>query len=105
MVRATMIVMCALVLALVAAPPASANDIKGTVIKIEQPAGVVVFDDGRMYQVTKETVMVVDNQPQPVVLEKLETGKPYVFRSITAVQLKDGKYVIIEEKSPSALPR
>ena len=101
--KVTMLAMCALVLALVAVPLVNADDIRGTIVKFEQPAQVVVLDDGRMFQIRRETVMMIDSKP--VTVTQLEPGRVIILRSAVPVTFKDGKYIIIEEKSPSALPR
>jgi len=102
MVKALIVVTCALVLALGVVPLAQADDIKGTIVKIEQPAKVVVLDDGRMFQVKKETVFMIESKP--VTFTQLQPGKVVVIQSGVPVQFKDGKYIIIEG-APSALPR
>jgi hypothetical protein len=102
MVKALTIVTCALAFALTVVPMAQADDIKGTILKIEQPANVIVFEDGRMFQVSKETVYTIDNKT--VTFTDLTPGRLVIMRQARPVQLKEGKYIIIEG-SPSALPR
>jgi len=35
----------------------------GTIVRIDPQSRVVLMDDGRMYRVTQNTVLVVDNRP------------------------------------------
>lgn len=55
---------CALIVVGLAASGAIGQDVyMGTVTRIDQPARVVIFDDGRMYRVMPNTVMLANNQP------------------------------------------
>ena len=50
----------------------------GTVTRIDQPAQVIVFEDGRMYRVAPNTVLLYDNQP--VMYTTLRPGTRVVVR-------------------------
>jgi hypothetical protein len=76
-----------------------AGEGKGKVMKLDSTANVVVLEDGSMYRVVPDTVFLVEEKP--VKFEALQPGTTVVIRSGEAVQLKDGKYIII---SPSASP-
>ena len=72
---------------------------QGKVLKIDPAANVVVLEDGTMYRMVPDTVILVEDKP--VTFDALEPGILVVIRSGESVQLKDGQYIII---SPSASP-
>ena len=72
---------------------------KGKVMKLDTTANVVVLEDGSMYRVVPDTVFIVEEKP--VKFEALQPGTAVVIQSGEPVQLKDGKYIIIQ---PSASP-
>jgi hypothetical protein len=76
-----------------------AGEGKGKVMKLDSAANVVVFEDGSMYRVVPDTVILVEEKP--VKFETLQPGAMVVIRSGEAVQFKDGQYIVI---SPSASP-
>ena len=77
----------------------AADEGKGKVIKLDSGANVVVLDNGTMYRVVPDTVLMIEEKP--VTFETLQPGAAVVIRSGEAVQFKDGQYIII---SPSASP-
>ena len=68
----------------------------GTVVRIDPQSRVVILDDGRMYRVTENTVLVVDNQPAP--FTALVPGQRVMIQSGEVVALRGGQYVAV---SPS----
>ena len=76
-----------------------AGESKGKVIKLDSAANVVVLEDGTMYRVVPDTVILVEEKP--VKFDTLQPGAAVVIRSGEAVQLRDGQYIVI---SPSASP-
>ena len=72
---------------------------QGKVLRIDPAANVVVLEDGTMYRMVPDTVILVEEKP--VTFDALEPGILVVIRSGEAVQMKDGQYIII---SPSASP-
>jgi preprotein translocase subunit YajC len=73
---------------------ASAQSIEsGTVIRVDPRSRVVVLDDGRMYRVTPNTVLVVDNRPAPITA--LVPGQRVVIQSGEVVALSGGQYVAV----------
>jgi len=76
-----------------------AGESKGKVMKLDPAANVVVLEDGSMYRVIPNTVIMVEEKP--VKFETLQPGAMVVIRSGEAVQLRDGQYIVI---SPSASP-
>jgi hypothetical protein len=85
---------CALVVVGLAATGAIGSDVyKGRVTRIDQPAQVIIFDDGRMYRVTPTTTVLVDNQP--VTYSTLQPGAYVVVRSAEPVTFRDGQYVVL----------
>lgn len=91
----------AVLVALVFAVPfmAVAGEGKGKVMKLDSAANVIVFEDGTMYRVVPDTVILVEERP--VKFETLQPGASVVVRSGEAVQLKEGQYIIV---TPSASP-
>jgi hypothetical protein len=68
----------------------------GTVVRIDPQSKVVILDDGRMYRVTQNTVLVVDNQPAQITA--LVPGQRVMIQSGEVVALRAGQYVAV---SPS----
>ena len=82
------------VLLLGAATLASAQSMEtGTVVRIDPQSKVVILDDGRMYRVTPDTVLVVDNQRAPITA--LSPGQRVVIQSGEVVALQNGQYVAV----------
>lgn len=85
---------CALVVIGLATSGAIGQDVyMGTVTRIDQPARVVIFDDGRMYRVMPNTVMLANNQP--VMYTTLQPGTYVVVRSGEPVMYREGQYVVV----------
>jgi methyl coenzyme M reductase subunit C len=87
-------------LALTMASAVQANEFKGKVVRLDPAAKVVIFDDGKMYRMVPNTVVIVEEKP--VTFETLRPGASVVIRSGEVVEFKDGKYIVI---TPSASPR
>jgi hypothetical protein len=58
--------------------------------RIDHQFGVIGFEDGRMYRVTPDTVIFMDNQP--VSIKELRPGQSVVIRSGQALGLREGQY-------------
>jgi preprotein translocase subunit YajC len=87
------------VLLLSAATLASAQSMEtGTIVRIDPPSRVIMLDDGRMYRVTPQTVVLVDNQRAQ--LSTLAPGQRVVIQSGEGVTLQNGQYVTTQ---PSAV--
>jgi hypothetical protein len=85
---------CALIVLGLAASGAIGQDVyMGTVTRIDPPARVVIFDDGRMYRVMPNTVLLANNQP--VMYTTLQPGTYVVVRSGEPVMYRDGQYVVV----------
>jgi hypothetical protein len=65
----------------------------GTVVRVDPQSKVVVLDDGRMYRVTPNTVLVVGNQPAP--FTALVPGQRVAIQSGEVVTLRGGQYVAV----------
>jgi hypothetical protein len=88
--RSTMaFVAAALLLGTVAV--ASAQMETGTVVRVDPQSRVVLLDDGRMYRVTPNTMLVVENQP--ATLGTLVPGQRVMIQSGEVVVLRNGQYV------------
>lgn len=72
----------------------------GNVLRTDPPAGVVVFQDGRMFQTTADTVMISNNQR--VFLSSLQTGTNVTLYAAQPVVLRDGRYVALSESGARA---
>jgi DUF917 family protein len=86
--------MCTLVLlaaTTVLAQTMVVTDQNGRLVRLDTAASVVVLEDGRMFRVTPQTIILVDEKP--VALTTLQPGQQVVIRSGEAVMLKDGRYV------------
>jgi hypothetical protein len=85
---------CALVVLGLTAGWAVGQDVyTGTVTRIDQPARVIIFEDGRMYRVMPSTVLLVDNRP--MVYTTLQPGAHVVVRAGEPVTYRDGQYVVV----------
>jgi hypothetical protein len=95
MIGRTGLIVCALtLLAVTAATGVLAQPVvTGTVVRIDQPAGVVVLDNGQMYQMTSQTVVLVNNQPTAIAA--IVPGTPVVLRAAQPVAYRDGRYVVV----------
>lgn len=107
MARGMKVVICAVML-LALVPVAGAEDITGVVLRTDAPAHVIVLEEGRMYRVSGDDVVLVNGQP--VTLDTLQPGTRVVLRGAAPVALRDGTYVVIAEpgatvSDPAALPR
>jgi len=93
MPRRIAMLMCTLVLAAttVLAQTMVVTDQNGRLVRLDTAASVVVLEDGRMFRVTPQTIILVDEKP--VALTTLQPGQQVVIRSGEAVMLKDGRYV------------
>jgi hypothetical protein len=65
----------------------------GTVVRIDPQSRVVMLDDGRMYRVTPNTVLTVENQP--ATFTALVPGQRVVIQSGEAVALRGGQYIAV----------
>ena len=76
---------------------ASAQMETGTVTRVDPQSRVVVLEDGRMYRVTADTVLVVDNQTAQVT--SLAPGQRVMIHSGEVVALRNGQYVAVDPAS------
>lgn len=74
------------------AQPATTLDARGTVVRYDASYNVIVLDDGRMYRVTPNTMVLVNNQAVPVT--SVQPGLPVIIQSGEAVMLQNGRYVV-----------
>lgn len=89
---------CALVLLAVTAVTAQ-QLVTGTVVRIDQPARVVVLDNGQMYQTTPQTVFLVNNQPTS--FATIAPGTPVVVQYGQPVVYREGRYVVMTQPAPA----
>ncbi|MBI2204841.1 MAG: hypothetical protein HYU41_13405 [Candidatus Rokubacteria bacterium] len=72
----------------------------GSVLRIDPSAGVVVFQDGRMFQTTADTVIISNNQR--MLLSSLNQGTTVALYSAQPVALRDGRYVLLSDAGSRA---
>jgi hypothetical protein len=65
----------------------------GTVVRIDPQSQVVILDDGRMYRVTPNTVLLVDNQRAQ--FTTLAPGQRVMIQAGEVVALQNGQYVTL----------
>ena len=94
MIRRIGLFVCALT-ALVVSGVSAQQVVTGTIVRIDQPAGVIVLDNGQMYQATSETVVLVNTQP--TAMTAVAPGTPVVLHSAQPVVLRDGRYVLLTQ--------
>src|SRR5437879_12860260 len=85
----TLIVAGGLVLALVGAAAAQ-TVVTGTVTRIDQPASVIVLQDGRMVRVPGGMVLI---NGQPTAISTIQPGTLVAIQNGQAVTYQDGGYV------------
>ena len=88
-------------LVLLAVTSVSAQFVTGRVARVDHPAGVVVLDNGQMYQAAPNTVFLVDNRP--VNWATLAPGTPVVVHNGQQVMYADGRYVLAPQQ-PATWP-
>ena len=69
----------------------------GRVARVDQPTGVILLDNGQMYQATPYTVFLVNNQP--VNWATLTPGTPVVVQNGQQVMYPDGRYGVGTQQS------
>jgi hypothetical protein len=69
--------------------------VTGTVLRVDQPARVIVLDNGQMYQMTPESVVLVNGQPMAIAT--VAPGTPVVLQSAPGVVYRDGRYVVMTQ--------
>jgi len=74
----------------------------GTVVRIDPQSKIVVLDDGRMYRVTQNTVLVVDNQPAQITA--LVPGQRVMIQSGEVVALRGGQYIAVSPSTAIVAP-
>jgi hypothetical protein len=65
----------------------------GTVVRVDPQSSVVMLDDGRMYRVTPNTVVMIDNRP--TTFTTLRPGDRVVIQSGEPVVYRDGQYLAV----------
>jgi hypothetical protein len=72
------------------------QDQRGTVARIDPQGNVIVLEDGRMFRITPNTTVFVNNQPITSGTVTLSPGAPIVIRSGEMVTIQDGRYVVMQ---------
>ena len=94
MTRRIGLFVCALT-ALVVSSASAQQVVTGTVVRIDQPARVIVLDSGQMYQATSETVVLVN--AAPTAITAIAPGTPVVLHAAQPVAFRDGRYVLLTQ--------
>lgn len=90
-------VVCALVL-LTVTGAAAQQIVTGTVVRVDQPANVVILDNGQMYRATPQTVFLVNDQPAH--FATIQPGTRVFFHSAQPVFYREGQYVVMTQAAP-----
>jgi hypothetical protein len=94
---------CALVVVGLTVGAVAAQDLYvGTITRVDQPAQVIVFEDGRMYRVVPNTMVLVDNQP--VTYTTVRPGTRVIVRGGQPVTFRVGQYVIVSGPAVATAP-
>lgn len=94
MIRRMMLTVCAAVLAWPALAGAH-EPVAGMVLRVDEPAGVVVLQDGRMYRIGAERIVTVDDRP--VAIATVPPGTRIVIRDAEQVALQGDRYVAMSQ--------
>ena len=78
---------------------AGVDDQRGTFVRFDDAARVIVLDNGQMYRLGPNTVVMVNGQP--VAYGTLQPGQVIVLRSAEPVTYRGGEYVAL---NPSGAP-
>jgi len=97
MIRRVGVAVCALVL-LAVSNVAAQQIVTGTVVRIDQPANVVMLDNGQMYRATPQTVFLVNDRP--ATFTTIQPGTRIVFHSAQPVAFRNGQYVLVTDQAP-----
>ncbi len=97
MIRWVGLTVCALVM-LTATAVTAQQLVTGTVVRVDQPAGVVILDNGQMYQATPQTVFLVNNQP--ATFTTIAPGTPVAIQYAQPVMYREGRYVVMTQPAP-----
>jgi hypothetical protein len=80
---------------------AMAEPVAGTVVRVDPGSRVLVFDDGRMWQVAGTETIIVDGTP--VTIETIRPGSRVSVSNAQLVQLRDGRYVVVAAAAPTGV--
>jgi hypothetical protein len=73
---------------------------QGTVTRVDAPQRVIVMSDGRMYQVPADSMVYVNGQP--IAYTSVQPGTPVVLNNAQLVELRDGRYMVVQQPSAVA---
>jgi hypothetical protein len=90
MIRRMMLTVCAAVLAWPALAGAH-EPVTGMVMRVDEPAGVVVLQDGRMYRIGGERTVIVNDRP--VAISTVLPGTRIVIRDAEPVAFAGDRYI------------
>jgi hypothetical protein len=71
----------------------------GTVVRVDPQSSVVMLDDGRMYRVTPDTVVMIDDRP--ATFTTLRAGDRVMIQSGEPVVYRDGQYFALPPIPPA----
>jgi hypothetical protein len=75
---------------------------EGTVTRVDAPQRVIVMSDGRMYQVPADSMVYVNGQP--VAYTAVQPGTHVLLSNGQLVELRDGRYVVVQQPATVAVP-
>jgi len=70
------------------------DPVTGRIARVDADARVVIFEDSRMFRLTEDGAVLVENRP--VQFDTLRPGAYVTLRSAQPVQLRDGQYVVVQ---------
>lgn len=76
-------------------PAVAETRISGTIARIDEPAGVIVFTDGRAFQTGPGAVILVDNRP--VTLTEIRPGMLVAVSAANPVVYRNGRYALLNQ--------
>ncbi len=96
MAKRIAVITCAVVLALAGGAWAQAPTVtieeRGTIARLDPQSNVIVLEDGRIFRMTPNTVVLLNNQP--VTYETLAPGRNIVIRGGEVLAVRNGQYVV-----------
>lgn len=67
--------------------------VTGTVVRVDEPERVLVFEDGSMWQVAGDSAVLIDGTPTAI--GRIAPGTRVIVQSGRPVELRDGRYDVV----------
>ena len=72
----------------------------GTVVRVDEPQRVLVFDDGKMWQTAGDSMVLIDGKPR--VIGTVQPGTRVTVQQGYPVEFRDGRYVQVTPPASGA---